>query len=566
MIRQMAIFTVLVLAAAALAGCASNNGTNTTTTPTGTTGTPATSTPVTSTTPAGTPSGPPSNDKNVRAAVAYILDRDQINQVVFQGTVTPAYSVIAAGLEGVKDSYKDMYGAKPNVDKAKQILTAAGYSTSNKVKMDLWFNSDGHYGDTEPDLAQVIKSQLEATGFFTITLQSKPWAEYKKDFRQGNFALFLIGWFPDYLDPDDYVSPFFTPGGAASFGTFYNNTTMQPLIKNEQKETDKAKRAALLGQIQDGVAADNPMIPLFSGQQQVAFRSGTTGVTLSPTDVFPYYTIGGGSTVTIGTTDTITSLDPANAYEHLSINILQNCEATLLANKADGPDLVPELAQSLPDVSADGTWYNFTLKSGLKYSDGTAIKASDFLWAFERNSGKVGGQEGGPAFLIYDSPGIDVKNSTADDAAGKLSIHLNQPGVFFNSLLVFPNFAPLPKSAYTTDAFREPTGTTSNLPVCSGPYMMTEYRQGETVTLKKNPNYSGFRTATADTIVIKIYSNSAALKSALQNGEVQVAVRTFTPDEWQDLVKNGASSGITTKSIPGPSPLRYLAFNVNYNK
>jgi peptide/nickel transport system substrate-binding protein len=557
--RTIALLSVLLLAASALAGCATNNTPNTT--PTNGTTSPVVTTP-------GSTSTLPSNDKNVRAAVAYILDRDQINSVVYSGTVTPAFSVIAAGLSGVTDSYKTLYGSAPNLDKAKAALALSGYSTSKKVSMDLWFNSDGHYGDTEADLATMIKSQLEGSGLFTIKLQSKPWAEYKKDFREGNFALFLIGWFPDYLDPDDYVSPFFTAGGARSFGTFYDNATMQPLIKSEQKETDLAKRATLLAQIQDGVAADNPMIPLFSGQQQVAYKNEITGVTLSPTDVFPYYTIAGSAagTVTIGTTDTITSLDPANAYEHLSINILQNCEATLLANKADGPDLQPELASALPTISSDGTWYNFTLRDGLKYSDGSAILASDFIYALERNSGKVGNVEGAPAFLIYDSPGVDVKNSTANDAARTLSVHLNQPGVFFNSLVVFPNFAPLPKALYTADKFREPTGATSSLPICSGPYRVTEYRSGESVTLEKNPNYSGFRAAKTDKIVIKIYSTSSSLKSALQNGEVQVAVRTFTPDEWKDLVANGAANGVTTKSIPGPSPLRYLAFNVNYAK
>lgn len=283
----------------------------------------------------------------------------------------------------------------------------------------------------------------------------------------------------------------------------------------------------------------------------------TPGGNTTPAGVTPTPT--GAKEITIGTTDTITSLDPANAYEYLSINILQNTMGTLLVNKPDSADLIPELATGVPTVSDDGLTYTFTLKAGLKYSDGSPIKAADFLWALERNSGEVGGAEGGPAFLIYDSPGVDVANSSAPSDT-QLVIKLKNPGVFFNSLVVFPNFAPIPRSMYTADAFREPTGTTENLPISSGPYKITEYRQGEFVKLEKNANYQGARVGKTDTIVVRQYSNSAALKSALQNGEIDVAYRTFTPDEWKDL---DGRSGITTDEQVGPSPARYLGFNVN---
>lgn len=277
----------------------------------------------------------------------------------------------------------------------------------------------------------------------------------------------------------------------------------------------------------------------------------TTGGTTTTTN-------GGG--LTIGTTDTITALDPGNAYEYLSVNVLQNTEGTLLSNKADSAELQPELAATLPVVGPDGLTYTYVLKPNLKYADGNAIKASDFLWALERNSGNVGGTEGGPAFLIYDSPGVDIANSTANDATGTLIIKLKSPGVFFNSLTVFPNFAPLPKEKYTKSAFVEPTGTTANLPVSSGPYQITEYRQGEQMTLKKNPNYAGPRVAKTDTITIKFFSTSSALQSALSTKAVDVAFRTFTPDEWKSLKTAGGD--FRTLDAPGPSPERYLAFNV----
>src|SRR5207249_3630820 len=90
----------------------------------------------------------------------------------------------------------------------------------------LWYNSDGHYGDTEPTVAQVIASAIEKTGKVNVQLKSEPWAQYTTDFGNGNLPFFLLGWYPDYFDADDYASPFLGTAGAASLGSEYSNSTM----------------------------------------------------------------------------------------------------------------------------------------------------------------------------------------------------------------------------------------------------------------------------------------------------------------------------------------------------
>lgn len=268
---------------------------------------------------------------------------------------------------------------------------------------------------------------------------------------------------------------------------------------------------------------------------------------------------GATSSVTVGTTDSITSLDPGNAYEYLSINVLQNTMGQLLHYRSDSADLVPDLAAAMPTVSADGLTYTFRLKAGLTYADGSPLRARDFLWALERNSGRVGGEEGGPAFLIYDSPGVDVANSSAPNDT-TLIVKLRQPGVFFNNLLVFPNFGPLPRQQYSKERWREPTGPTDNLPVSSGPYQVVEYRQSEFLRLERNPAYKGAHPAKSDEIIVKFFSTSASLKAAVERREVDVAYRTFSPGEWTDLKQRGGD--LLTKEAPSPSPMRYLAFHV----
>lgn len=268
---------------------------------------------------------------------------------------------------------------------------------------------------------------------------------------------------------------------------------------------------------------------------------------------------GAAKEVVVGTTDTITSLDPANAYEYLSTNILWNTMGQLLHYRAESADLVPDLAEALPSVSPDGTTYTFRLKAGLTYADGTPITARDFLWALQRNGGAVGGTEGGPAFLIYDSAKVDAAASSAPDDR-TLVVKLTQPVVYFPKVSVFPNFAPLPRALYTKERFREPTGPTDNLPVSSGPYQITEYRQGEYVKLEKNPAYKGAHQAKNDVVTIRFFSTSASLKAAVERGEVDVAYRTFTPGEWSDL--EGRGGALKTAEAQVPSPVRYLAFHV----
>jgi len=236
---------------------------------------------------------PVAKEKAVRQAVAQIIDRQAISDNAYDGTVTPAYSIVPPGFGGQKDSFQEKYGASPQVDAAKAILQRKGYSATHKLAFDLWFNSDGHYGDEEPDLAQVLKSQLEATGLIQVTLQSKQWVAYKADFRQGLLPVFLIGWFPDYLDPDDYVSPFLLEGGAKSFGTFYHTQAADDLVHAEQTERNAAQRAQALEAVQDLAAEDVPMIPLFTGKLEATAKVGAKGVQLPPHQLLPYFTIEG---------------------------------------------------------------------------------------------------------------------------------------------------------------------------------------------------------------------------------------------------------------------------------
>lgn len=232
----------------------------------------------------------PFNNVHVRRAIAYAVDRAAINNTVFQGTVSPLYSMLPDGMWGYKPVFKDKYGEAPDIAKAVEELAQVGYSAEKPLAIDLWYTPE-HYGPTEADLAQVLKSQLEATGVFQVTLQTSEWGRYVDDFVAGSMGLFLLGWYPDYLDPDDYVTPFLQTEGAKSEGSFYSDKAMDDMIRQELALTTVEARSPVFDSIQRKLADDVPYVPLYQKPQFAAFQKNVKGVLLEPLMILRYYLI-----------------------------------------------------------------------------------------------------------------------------------------------------------------------------------------------------------------------------------------------------------------------------------
>jgi len=232
------------------------------------------------------------NGKLIREALAYSVNRTDILSAAYANTGVPLYSLVPIGMFGHEDSFEAKYGNVPNLAAAQQLLTQAGYSTSTKLSFTLWY-TPSHYGDPEIFLAQALKRAWEATGMVSVTLDEKEWADYRAAWRAGSFDAFLLGWFPDYFDSDDYVYPFlhWASGGSASFGNWYHNDTMDQAIELEAAQADPTQRAATFAEIQTGLAADVPYMPLFQSPQTVVFKPTVSGIILDPIQFFRYFTI-----------------------------------------------------------------------------------------------------------------------------------------------------------------------------------------------------------------------------------------------------------------------------------
>ncbi|ALO66277.1 peptide ABC transporter substrate-binding protein [Arthrobacter alpinus] len=213
----------------------------------------------------------------VRQAMADSIDRAKIADQVYKGTYLPLYSPVPAGFTGAIEPLKSEYGdgkGGPDVVKAAKALADAGVQTP--VKLDLQYNPD-HYGSSSGDEYAAIKSQLEATKLFTVNLQSTEWVSYSKQRSEkgGIYPMYQLGWFPDYSDADNYLTPFFSEKNF--LGNHYSNPEVQKMITEQVTTNDPAKRTKLIEDIQTAESKDLSTLPLLQGAQVAVSGANVNG-------------------------------------------------------------------------------------------------------------------------------------------------------------------------------------------------------------------------------------------------------------------------------------------------
>jgi len=220
-----------------------------------------------------TPEADPAKALAVRQAVASVVDRTEVSEQVYNGTYVPLYSYVPEGLTGATESLKGLYGdgdGNPDVDKATALLEDAGVETP--VALNLQYSPD-HYGASSDDEYAAYASQLNDSGLFEVNLESTLWDVYSAERREDAYPLYQLGWFPDYSDADNYLTPFFSDENF--LGNHYQDSAVNELIQQQLVEDDEAARTQLIEDIQDAVASQLSTLPLLQG----------AGVAVTGTDI-----------------------------------------------------------------------------------------------------------------------------------------------------------------------------------------------------------------------------------------------------------------------------------------
>jgi peptide/nickel transport system substrate-binding protein len=233
-----------------------------------------------------------------------------------------------------------------------------------------------------------------------------------------------------------------------------------------------------------------------------------------------------GGSITIAQTSQPDSLDPALAYTANSWEPLWLVYTPPLtyrrAEGEEGSELIPGVATALPEVSADGKTYTFTVRKGLKYSDGTPVKASDFEHAVKR----VLNLESGGSYLFEGIVGAtdyvdggdadaDVAGIETDDATGEVTIRLTEPDGTFSNVLAttFAGFVPA-KTPFENQTKSPPPGV--------GPYEITESVPNRQFTMEKVKGFDipNVPKGNIDTITTKIVKSTSRQAQDVIDGKL----------------------------------------------
>ncbi|MFD7612090.1 ABC transporter substrate-binding protein [Streptomyces sp. NPDC059828] len=216
---------------------------------------------------------PSVKDKAVRQAMASVIDRGSIADKVYGATAEPLYSLIPSSIAGHTNSFFNRYG-EPSREKAAAILGGAGIDTP--VKLTLNYTTD-HYGPGTAAEFAALRDQLNATKLFSVTIKGAEWSKFRPAQKRGDYAVYGLGWFPDFPDPDNFIAPFLDKDNFLN-SPYVSTAARDQLIPASRREADREAASASFTKLQDIVAADVPVLPLWQGKQYVAARSEVTGV------------------------------------------------------------------------------------------------------------------------------------------------------------------------------------------------------------------------------------------------------------------------------------------------
>lgn len=264
-------------------------------------------------------------------------------------------------------------------------------------------------------------------------------------------------------------------------------------------------------------------------------------------------------------------LDPQRNYVSSALNFGRLLYRQLTTYKAEqgtaGTELEPDLATDLGKATDNAKTWTFTLKDGLKYEDGTEIKASDIKYGVERSMSPLipDGPQYAKQYLVggkdYKGPydGKELDSIIADDAKKTITFKLSQPHGDFGYTVSLPTFSPVPKAKDTKVSY-------DNHPISSGPYKIDTYARGKSITLSRNVNWGQdtVRKALPDTVKATFGLDANVIDQRLiaSAGEDSTAVTIDTSVQPANVAKVQTDPAIKARSAQGTTGfLRYIALN-----
>jgi peptide/nickel transport system substrate-binding protein len=221
----------------------------------------------------------PFDDKRVRQALNYAVNKDAIVRDVLKGTGSLSRGPVLPNTWGADPALK-AYPYDP--ERAKKLLAEAGFP--NGFATTLWVPESGSGMQSPVAMSTVIQSNLKAVGV-NVTLQTMEWGAYLAKLRTKEQDLFALSWMAGNEDPDMVMYPLlhssqWTPNGPNR--ALYKNEKYDDLLHQARLTTDQKKRAELYRDAQRILVDDAPWVFVDHEIQTAAHAKRVQGFKLHP--------------------------------------------------------------------------------------------------------------------------------------------------------------------------------------------------------------------------------------------------------------------------------------------
>ena len=504
-------------------------------------------------------------EAEIRKAISLLFDRNYIVNEIAQGGQLPASSFVAMGMTdadgsefyqnaghndgfvGYYDVSEDAY--EDNFSQAIEILSkyydydeTTGQFTNFPTLTYLYNTAESHKA-----IGEYLAATLASVGI-TMNLENQEWNTFLNTRKSGDFSVARNGWVADYNDPSTFLDLWITTSGnndsqlgkgAKKDLAIYsldltpygldikvdNGTwaeTYDVLIGEIRKCTDTANRFAMMHLAEDMLMDTGCLVPLFFYTDLYMLDDSVNGFFSNPLGYKYFY-----KADVDGSTDSLSvclasepdvldpalnsTVDGATLDSHLFAGLAKwdQDETGKLVITADCAE---ELTEGV--VNEDGTvTYTYTLRDGLKWSDGQDLTAADFAFAWKRAASEELGADYGYMLECIKGYPNDLAVEATDDKT--LVVTLNNAIAFWNELLAFPSYFPVREDVVANEAWCTDASTF----VSNGAYKMTGWDHNSVITLTKNDNYWDAENVTMQEIKFYLSDDANNMLTNFKNGD-----------------------------------------------
>jgi len=505
-------------------------------------------------------------EAEIRTALGLLLDRNYIVENVSKQGEAPAASFVAKGMSdfegefylnaGNSEDYHGYYSVKPEDHKA-------NYEQGLKILKKYYDMKDGKFTNF-PTITYIYNedNRHEAVGTYimnvyaqlgiTVKLQKQEWNTFLDTRKKGDYTMARNGWVADYTDPMCFLDMWISDSGnndiqfgkgehaklkmynldLTSFGydiNVKNGTwaeTYDVLIKTIKTCADKEKAYKMMHVAEDMLMATGCITALNNYTDPYMLDASVEGFYLNPLGYkyFSKTTVNGkGDSLPVCLASEPATLDPHKNSALDGATMLTHLFSGLAKwdQDADGKlTVVPDCATELPEgvVNEDGTvTYTYTLKDGLKWSDGQALTAKDFEFAWKRAASKELAGDYGYLYDVVKGSGTDNKDDLAVKALDDktLEVTLKNPVTYWNELLTFPTFLPVREDVVSNTSWNIAPDTY----VCNGAYKLTGWEHNSVITLTKNENFHDAAEVTMNELKFYLSDDATNMLANFETGQ-----------------------------------------------